>query len=80
MDRRPGEGARRGVSQALARAMWNHGLTARELGRHVGLSGSRVSQILKGERPGPASAKKIADHFGLEPTDLWPAEPEQDAA
>ena len=52
----------------------NRGLSPEQLGEIVGVSGRTVRRIEGGNRPTPAIALKIAQHFEVEPTDLWPLE------
>lgn len=63
----------------LTAARVNRGLSRRELAREVGLGRETIRRLEQGERVYPASAKKVADFFGIQATDLLP-EPESRAA
>lgn len=56
----------------LKRARFNAGLSPEALAKAVGVSPQTIRNIEDGSRPHPATAKKIADHFEVQPTDLFP--------
>jgi transcriptional regulator with XRE-family HTH domain len=60
---------------SLAQLRFDAGLTPEELGDLCGISGRQVRRIEEGTVPTPRIAKKLADHFKLKPSDLWPVEP-----
>jgi DNA-binding XRE family transcriptional regulator len=54
----------------------NAGMSALELALLVGVTRQSIYSWEAGKsRPEPAKAKRVADHFGLKVTDLWPIEP-----
>lgn len=59
---------------SIARRRFDAGLTPEELGAKIGISGRTIRRIEAGHVPGPAVAKKIADHFKVKPSDIWPVE------
>ena len=57
----------------LAELRFNEGLSPEELGAVCAVSGRTVRRLEEGSiRPTPAIAKKLADHFEVQPTDIWP--------
>lgn len=60
------------MSTILKRTRFNAGLSPEALAKTVGVSPQTIRNIEDGGQPHPATAKKIADHFGLKPTDLFP--------
>ena len=48
----------------------NEGLSQRELAQKANVSNQSVSKLERGGRVRPATLKKIADVFGVKPTDL----------
>lgn len=64
----------------LAELRYDAGLSPEELGKKVRVSGRTIRRIEDGHRPTPQVAKKLAKHFDLKPTELFPREPERDAA
>lgn len=50
----------------------NEGLSPEELGREVGVSGRTIRRIEDGARPTVRPMFLLAQHFGVEVTDLWP--------
>lgn len=63
----------------LRSARLNAGLSQRKLAAVVGVSRMTVQNLEAGRGAHPVNAKKIADHFGVEVTDLLP-EPTEAAA
>jgi transcriptional regulator with XRE-family HTH domain len=59
---------------SLTKLRFDAGLTPEELGDLCGLSGRQVRRIEEGTTPTPRIAKKLADHFGVKPSDIWPVE------
>ncbi len=55
----------------LARLRFNQGLTPEQLGEKIGISGQTIRRIEAGAHPRPRTAKKIADYFEREPSDLF---------
>lgn len=53
---------------------FNAGLTPEELGAAIGVSGRTIRRLEEGQAPQPGTAKAIADHFEVLPTDIWPIE------
>lgn len=51
----------------------NEGLSARQAADAVGIARGTYTAAEDGENVHPASAKKIADHFNVKVTDLFPA-------
>lgn len=58
----------------LARARVNAGLSVRRLAAACGVSRNTIDLLEKGRAVRPASAKLVADYFGVEVTDLMPPE------
>lgn len=57
----------------LAELRFNEGLTPEQLGDLCGVSGRTIRRLESGsDRPTPAIAKKLADHFKVQPSDIWP--------
>lgn len=54
----------------LRSARVNRGLSRRELATLVGLGRETIRRLERGERVHPASAKKVADFFGVQATDV----------
>lgn len=65
---------------SLAELRFNSGLTPEQLGEQVGISGRTIRRLEDGTKPTAATAKKLADHFDLKPSDLWPIDAEAAAA
>lgn len=65
---------------SLRELRFNAGLSPEQLGEKAGVSGHTIRRLEAGGRPRPAIAKKIADHFEVTPSDLWPAELESSEA
>jgi hypothetical protein len=65
--------ARNGLSQSdLARAIWGTLIDPR--GRDVARNRDRISNYVRGlQLPSPATVKKLADVFGVEPAELQPS-------
>lgn len=60
----------------LATARLNAGLSQRDLAVAVGVGLATVQRLEAGYAAHPRNAKKIADHFGVQVTDLMPIERE----
>lgn len=56
----------------------NRGLSRAELGARVGLSREGVRRIEQGNQPQAATAKRIADFYGVRVTDIWPVDDPND--
>jgi predicted transcriptional regulator len=59
----------------LQSARLNAGLSIRGLAEQVGVAEQTVRRLEDGEGAHPAKAKKVADYFGVQVTDLMPVEP-----
>jgi DNA-binding XRE family transcriptional regulator len=57
---------------SLAQRRFNAGLTPEELGEEAGVSGRTVRRLEDGTTPTVATAKKLADFFKVQPSDIWP--------
>lgn len=65
----------------LAERRFNEGLSPEELGEKCGIAGQTIRRIEDGAtRPTPRVAKKLADHFNVTASELFPREPERKAA
>ncbi len=53
----------------------NRGQSTRAAAEAIGVSRGTLERAERGERPQPELAKKIADHYGVKVTDIWPIEP-----
>lgn len=59
----------------LEQRRFDEGLTPEGLGVICGVAGKTIRRLEEsGARPTPAIAKRIADHFGVKPSDIWPVE------
>ena len=56
----------------LRAARQNQGLTLREAAARIGVDFTAIQRAELGARPFPANAKKIADFYGVQVTDIWP--------
>lgn len=65
---------------SLAERRFNAGLSPEQLGELCGVSGRTIRRLEEGKRPSPKVAKGIADHFEVQPSDIWPLEEEVAAA
>lgn len=65
---------------SLAKLRFDAGLSPEQLGKAVGISGRTIRRLEQGTHPTVATAKKIADHFGVQPSDLWPLDDTEPAA
>lgn len=60
----------------LVAARLNRGLSTREAAERIGISQDVLLRAEGGEStPYPRHAKKIADFYGVQVTDIWPVEP-----
>jgi DNA-binding XRE family transcriptional regulator len=59
---------------SLAELRFNEGLTPEELGAKCEVAGRTIRRLEEGQRPTPQIAKKLADHFKVQATDIWPIE------
>lgn len=50
----------------------NEGHTPESLGHEIGVSGRTIRRIEDGHRPTVRTMFLLANHFGLQVTDLWP--------
>jgi transcriptional regulator with XRE-family HTH domain len=57
----------------------NRGLSLPVASREIGISRGTLQRAEAGEMPSPALAKKIADFYGVQVTDIWPL-PDRSAA
>jgi transcriptional regulator with XRE-family HTH domain len=60
------------VAFSLRDARLNSGLTQRALARRAGVTLSTVQRLEARQGARPANAKKVADYFGVQVTDLLP--------
>ena len=58
----------------LAMARVNGGFSQRSLAAHLGVADNAIRRLENGENVHPATAKKVADYFGVQVTDLMPVE------
>lgn len=58
----------------LAKARVNRGHTPRSLAAEVGIDARTLHRLERGEAVHPSKAKKVADYFGVQVTDLLDAE------
>lgn len=68
------------MSFDIKRARVNAGHSLRSLAREVGIAQATLERLEAGEVVHPASAKKVADHFEVQVTDIMPLEPAGEAA
>lgn len=52
----------------------NRGLSPAAAAADIGISRGTLRRAESGERPQVAVAKKIADFYGVQVTDIWPVE------
>lgn len=65
----------------LAELRFNEGLTPEQLGEACEVSGRTIRRLEEGSiRPTPGIAKKLADHFDVKPSDIWPLDSSKAAA
>jgi DNA-binding XRE family transcriptional regulator len=65
----------------LAELRFNQGLSPEQLGEVCEISGRTIRRLEEGTaHPTPAVAKKLADHFEVKPTDIWPLDTGSKAA
>lgn len=64
----------------LALARYNAGYSIRGLAKVAGVAEQSVRRLETGERVHPSTAKKIADVFGVQVTDVMPFEPTEPKA
>lgn len=60
------------TGQELAAARLNAGFSRRGLAEHINVPEQTLRRLEGGERCSPAYAKRIADFFGVQVTDLMP--------
>lgn len=58
----------------------NRGLSRADFGRRIGISRETVRLIEAGSQPQAATAKKIADFYDCQVTDIWPVSNNGEAA
>jgi transcriptional regulator with XRE-family HTH domain len=59
----------------------NRGLTQEDAAREIGIARATLDRAERGESIQVAKAKRIADFYGVQVTDLWPVDaPERTAA
>ena len=54
----------------------NRGVTLRLLAEATGVSKATLIRLERGGEPHATTAKRIADFFGVQVTDIWPVEEE----
>jgi transcriptional regulator with XRE-family HTH domain len=64
----------------LGELRFDAGLSPEELGQKCGVAGTTIRAIESGQRPSPRTAKKLADHFGITASELFPPLPEKASA
>jgi transcriptional regulator with XRE-family HTH domain len=62
----------------LRAARLNRGLSARQAALEIGVTQQALRRLEGGTSVHPASAKKVADFFGVQVTDLMPLDPDSD--
>lgn len=62
------------ASVNLTELRFNEGLTPEELGEACRISGRTIRRIEEGAKPSPRVAKKLADHFGVKASEIWPVD------
>lgn len=62
----------------LMSARLNKGMAQRELADKIGVSREVIRRLELGYGAHPANAKKVADYFGVQVTDVLPSEPQSD--
>lgn len=66
---------------SLAERRFNAGLSPEQLGEKCGVSGRTIRRLEEsGHRPSPKVAKGLADHFGVQPSEIWPLDDTEAAA
>ena len=50
----------------------DQGLSQNALAQETGVSGPTIARLEQGDLPTPATAYKLASHFGKKPTEMWP--------
>jgi transcriptional regulator with XRE-family HTH domain len=58
----------------LTALRFDEGLSPEELGESCHISGRTIRRIEEGATPSPRVAKKLADHFDVKPSDIWPVD------
>jgi DNA-binding XRE family transcriptional regulator len=54
----------------------NRGMSTRSAALAIGIARQTLEDLETGDRtPHPATAKKIADFYGVKVTDIWPVDP-----
>lgn len=64
----------------LAAARLDRGLSQRDLAAEIGIGRETIRRLESGLTAHPRNAKKVADFFGIQVTDLMPLDPEGVAA
>lgn len=64
----------------LAELRFNKGLSPEDLGSACEISGRTIRRLEQGHKPTASTAKKIANYFGVQPSDIWPVDTEAAAA
>lgn len=62
----------REAGEKLREMRLNEGHTPESLGHEIGVSGRTIRRIEDGHRPTVRTMFLLANHFGLQVTDLWP--------
>jgi ribosome-binding protein aMBF1 (putative translation factor) len=63
----------------LRAARVNRGLSIPDLAAQLGLGRRVIERAESGQMPHPRNAKKIADFYGVQVTDIWPVTERQAA-
>lgn len=63
----------------LVRERINRGLSVAAAAEEIGVARGTLKALEAGQRVSPRTAKKVADFFGVQVTDLMPVEPSERA-
>jgi transcriptional regulator with XRE-family HTH domain len=58
----------------------NRGLSVLEAAEQIGVARGTLSRAEQGVMPSPRNAKKVADFYGVQVTDIWPVDREEAGA
>lgn len=64
----------RSMTFDLAAERVNRGHSLKSLAKELGIHSNSLAALERGESVHPATAKKVADYFGIKVTDLMPVE------
>jgi transcriptional regulator with XRE-family HTH domain len=60
------------VGLSLAERRFNAGMTPEELSERTKVSSRTIRRLENGSQPNVATAKKLADYFEVQPSELFP--------